>query len=226
MILSFTDKILEKDIKVALAAKAIGDDYHSCFLTLHDDNIEFLGEVMEGFIPVEPPDFSNQEKSSTSSSVMSYFKLTITSISQLEPALLKDIIIVTPPNQIIYKEEETFNPEGMVVKGKYSDGKEAYITDYTINPSGPLTSDINSVIVSYNGLSKKERIAVRSRLNTRSQTQLDFNTSTGSARVNLYTGCLLFEQERINIGVNTYQLNVGNIYNSHLRSNLPFDINT
>ena len=59
-------------------------------------------------------------------------------------------------------EGETFNPEGMVVSAVYSDGSRKEVSDYTVEPDGPLTVEDTAVIVTWNGMTAQVVISVRS----------------------------------------------------------------
>lgn len=63
-------------------------------------------------------------------------------------AAITGIVITTPPNRTEYILYEHFNPNGMVVRGVYSDGSMKDISDYTWHPEnityidnalGPIT---------------------------------------------------------------------------------------
>ena len=73
---------------------------------------------------------------------------------------LKKIIIETPPAKILYRIGEIFDPAGMVVKAKYSSGKEEAITDYSYSPVRPLKPADRYITVSYKGFTVKQEIDV------------------------------------------------------------------
>ena len=51
------------------------------------------------------------------------------------------------------------------------------------------------------------------------QTELSYESSAGTAKVNLVTGRLLYEHFDASVGLNDYNLSVSHIYNSHLGYN-------
>lgn len=53
------------------------------------------------------------------------------------------------------------------------------------------------------------------------QSELTYSCSAGVAKVNLYTGRLLFEHNDLNLGTNSYQIGVSHVFNSNLE--LPCD---
>lgn len=60
--------------------------------------------------------------------------------------------ITTPPTKTIYTTGSAFNPAGMVVTVRYSNGKSKVITNYTIVNGSSLTADQTSVTISYTEL--------------------------------------------------------------------------
>ena len=56
------------------------------------------------------------------------------------------------------------------------------------------------------------------------QTELNYSSGAGEAKVNLYIGRLLLENQLHNIGIRSYELTLSNIYNSQL--SLPSKFNT
>lgn len=62
---------------------------------------------------------------------------------------LSSIEITENPDKLTYTAGETFDPAGMVVTAKYSDGTEKAVSGYTWSPSGRLTEADQTVTVSY-----------------------------------------------------------------------------
>ena len=56
------------------------------------------------------------------------------------------------------------------------------------------------------------------------QAELKYSCSIGEAKVNLFTGRLLFNHPDISIGINSYQIGISHIYNS--KPELPSDLNS
>lgn len=65
---------------------------------------------------------------------------------------IESLEITTPPTKIIYTTGSAFNPAGMVVTVRYSNGKSKVITNYTIVNGSSLTADQTSVTISYTEL--------------------------------------------------------------------------
>ncbi|MBR2593119.1 MAG: InlB B-repeat-containing protein [Firmicutes bacterium] len=76
--------------------------------------------------------------------------------------VLTEIEISSDPAKTTYKPGETFDPAGMVVTAKYSDGTERGITDFTVTPDEPLTKQDAIVTISYteNGKTKTAEIPI------------------------------------------------------------------
>ena len=79
----------------------------------------------------------------------------------LEP-FITDIEITTPPTKTTYVTGQSFDPTGMVVTATYNDGTTAEITDYTIDPSGSLSTTDTKVTINYLGHSAEQAITVSS----------------------------------------------------------------
>lgn len=65
---------------------------------------------------------------------------------------IESLEITTPPTKTIYAVGSAFDPTGMVVKVRYSNGKSKVITNYTIVNGSSLTADQTSVTISYTEL--------------------------------------------------------------------------
>ena len=61
---------------------------------------------------------------------------------------LAGVSIVKPPDKLVYKSGESFDPSGMVVNAAYSNGASLEITGYTYSPQ-VLTDGVTEVTVSY-----------------------------------------------------------------------------
>lgn len=61
---------------------------------------------------------------------------------------LAGISIVKPPDKLVYKSGESFDPSGMVVNASYTNGAALEITGYTYSPQ-VLTDGVTAVTVSY-----------------------------------------------------------------------------
>ena len=56
------------------------------------------------------------------------------------------------------------------------------------------------------------------------QTELDYSSKSGVAKVNLYTGRLIYAYDEASIGLESYEVSLSHIYNSKLE--LPSGIDT
>lgn len=76
----------------------------------------------------------------------------------------QSISINTPPTKTEYAMGDTFDPTGMTLLGTYTDGSTKVLTpdDFTWEPTGALTASVQSVTVSYNGLTAEQPITVTS----------------------------------------------------------------
>ena len=76
---------------------------------------------------------------------------TISVTKQQEPTgkTLSSISITKAPNKTSYTSGENFDKTGMIVKAKYSDGTEKEITGYSYSPTSALTTNNNTITVSY-----------------------------------------------------------------------------
>ena len=61
---------------------------------------------------------------------------------------LAGVSIVKPPDKLVYKSGESFDPSGMVVNAAYTNGASLEITGYTYSPQ-VLTDGVTAVTVSY-----------------------------------------------------------------------------
>lgn len=78
------------------------------------------------------------------------------------PATVESINITTPPDKVEYKVGEIFDPTGMKVKASMSDNtsKDIPLDDLNIEPSGPLSIEIEEVKISYRGANTTQNITV------------------------------------------------------------------
>ena len=89
------------------------------------------------------------------------FNMTVNvSMDSFEYGKIQSLSITTPPSKIEYNEGESFDKTGMVVKANLNNNKSYEIKDYTISPSGALTTSNKEVTISYGGKSVKQSISV------------------------------------------------------------------
>ena len=89
------------------------------------------------------------------------FNMTVNvSMDSFEYGKINSLSITTPPSKTEYKEGESFDKTGMVVKANLNNNKSYEIKDYTISPSGALTTSNKEVTISYGGKSVKQSISV------------------------------------------------------------------
>ena len=74
-----------------------------------------------------------------------------------------ELTVSDPPNVTEYYIGETFDPTGMKVKAKWSDGVKlpVNISDCTIDPSGPLSAGDYEVRISYGGKTAVQPITIK-----------------------------------------------------------------
>ena len=70
--------------------------------------------------------------------------------------------VTTDPNRTVYSIGDVFDPTGMVVTAKYSDGSQRTLSsgEYSFSPNGPLTENDSSITVSYGEFSDTVDILV------------------------------------------------------------------
>ena len=78
-------------------------------------------------------------------------KKEIRNLKSEDSKTLKSIQVSKLPKKVMYKEGESFDKKGMIVKAVYSDKTEAEISDYTIDKNQSLTIYDSVVTVSYKG---------------------------------------------------------------------------
>lgn len=79
-----------------------------------------------------------------------------------DPIRLVSVEVTTVPDRTVYSVGDVFDPEGMVVTAKYSDGSQKTLSsgEYNFSPSGPLTENDDTITVSYGGFSDTVDILV------------------------------------------------------------------
>lgn len=80
-----------------------------------------------------------------------------------EDVVVTELVIDTPPTTLEYYVGEAFNPAGMIVKAKWSDGLKSGVSlsDCTFTPAGPLSVSDTEVTVTYSSVSAKQPITVK-----------------------------------------------------------------
>ncbi len=130
------------------------------------------------------------------------------------------IYVKKEPNKTDYVAGEYFNKSGMVVALiPNRDHEEREITNYKIDKSGALKVTDNNITVSYEGFSSSTPIYVFDE-----KTYADDSKASAdhgeSLKVNLATGRLLYIDEELSAGANSYKISVSPVYNSKLYSSL------
>ena len=79
-----------------------------------------------------------------------------------DPVRLVSVEVTTDPNRTVYSIGDVFDPTGMVVTAKYSDGSQRILSseEYSFSPNGPLTENDSSITVSYGEFSDTVDILV------------------------------------------------------------------
>ena len=90
------------------------------------------------------------------------FNMTVNvSMNRFDYGKINSLSITTPPSKIEYNEGESFDKTGMVVKANFNNNKSYEIKDYTISPSGALSTSNTYVTISYGNKSVKQSISVK-----------------------------------------------------------------
>lgn len=78
------------------------------------------------------------------------------------PATLTGIEVTTMPDNLTYSEGSVFDPTGMEVTAHYSDETHRILdnSEYTWSPSGALSTDVDTVTVTHQGMTDTVDIAV------------------------------------------------------------------
>ena len=84
------------------------------------------------------------------------------SMNRFDYGKINSLSITTPPSKTEYNEGESFDKAGMVVKVNLNNNKSYEIKNYTIRPSGALTTSNRFVAIYYRGYSIRQRISVKS----------------------------------------------------------------
>ena len=82
---------------------------------------------------------------------------------ETEEKVLNSIELTTTGVKTEYTEGEKFNPEGLVVTAKYSDGSSETVTNYTYSPAGELTPSDTKIIITYQGKTAEVGITVKAK---------------------------------------------------------------
>jgi len=82
------------------------------------------------------------------------------------------IEITSAPLKTLYFEGEGFDTSGMVITASYSDGTKGEVTDYTVEPAGPLYAGTAKMTVAYEGKTAEQAVTV-----TNSNGWISFNES-------------------------------------------------
>jgi hypothetical protein len=92
------------------------------------------------------------------------YEVTVSRRSLPEPVLLLEAITITPPGQTQYMKGQAFDSTGLTVKGVYSDGSTADITEYTLYGNDTSTVGDKTVTVTAEGKTAQFRISVRDKV--------------------------------------------------------------
>lgn len=127
----------------------------------YDDNttrvLELNAEMLSGY---DPAKLGQQEVTITVGGC------TATWIVTVEKKSLDSISITKQPEKTSYVSGETFSAKGMEVTAHYNNGTSAVVTDYTIAPDGPLSTNTTQVTVSYTEGEITKTAAVRIEVTT------------------------------------------------------------
>jgi len=98
----------------------------------------------------------------------------------IDPLLLLDIAVTTPPAKTVYFAGEAFSTTGMAVTAYYNDGSEVVCAGWTISPSGALSVGDTAVTVFYEDKSAAIPITVNPVL------LLNIAVTTGPAKTDYF----------------------------------------
>lgn len=104
---------------------------------------------------------------------ITYKEKTVEQTISVAAKAVSALAITTAPTKTLYKEGETFDSTGMVVKATYNDGTiNENVTGYVVTPSGALATTHNKVVVSFGEKTVDQAIAVSKAI----ATVEDYNT--------------------------------------------------
>ena len=92
--------------------------------------------------------------------VITFFGKTATQSITVLPAALSYLTINNPPFKTDYFVGESFNPDGMVVYGVKTDHTSFSINNYSYSPTGPLSLNDGSILITYQGKTVAQSILV------------------------------------------------------------------
>ena len=159
------NKLVDKT-KLSDLTKVTGKDNEYILKT---NNIQMFNEsktydyvLRYSYINNAKTEYSKDDTSQTGTYKSSgTFNMTVNvSMDSFEYGKIQSLSITTPPSKTEYNEGESFDKTGMVVKANLNNNKSYEIKDYTISPSGALTTSNTEVTISYGGKSIKQSISV------------------------------------------------------------------
>ena len=159
------NKLVDKT-KLSDLTKVTGKDNEYILKT---NNIQMFNEsktydyvLRYSYINNAKTEYSKDDTSQTGTYKSSgTFNMTVNvSMDSFEYGKIQSLSITTPPSKTEYNEGESFDKTGMVVKANLNNNKSYEIKDYTISPSGALTTSNKEVTISYGGKIVKQSISV------------------------------------------------------------------
>lgn len=91
--------------------------------------------------------------------------------------VLDSIEVSRGPDKVRYFEGEKFDPSGMIVTAKFSDGSEAAVKGYVCTPKDGLTTEITQIEISYTrgGVTKTTQISIT--VDSKVSVDIDYETA-------------------------------------------------
>ena len=160
------NKLVDKT-KLSDLTKVTGKDNE---YVLKTNNIQIFNEsktydyvLRYSYVNNAKTEYSKDDTSQTGTYKSSgTFNMTVNvSMNRFDYGKINSLSITTPPSKIEYNEGESFDKTGMIVKANLNNNKSYEIKDYTISPSGALTTSNKEVTISYGGKSVKQSISVK-----------------------------------------------------------------
>ena len=145
-----TDAVLEYPVIAEGSADGEGEYAAGVSVTIKAKEPE-EGKRFKEWEGAEGLNFTSGDKTTpTVTFIMPAHSVNLKAVYEDVPAVtLQSIEVTKAPNKKVYIEGESFDPTGMVITAKYSDGTSKEVTGYTISPAGKLDITTTSVTISY-----------------------------------------------------------------------------
>ena len=151
-----------------------------------------------------------------------------TAYQPITVSIANRLIIDQPPYKTTYKVGDYFESFGLVIKFRSSDGTSSQVvTDYSLTPTGPLTTSNTAIFISYNGFSTTYPITV---IDTSSAGYFPKQNIIGSNLgdnpfYNLFDQSIRFISDTISVSRDSYTLSFNLVYHSRMQDRLSSLVN-